>query len=326
MNLPQTEFTSNVNRVLPASPAPAVANGLQGPMPLPKKHKNLVIVRAGDSSLHEGWMAGSESPTWDMVVNYFGIDPDLFRREDVVRIDSVGPKWAALHKLIQLLRDDLAHYDFVWFPDDDLAADSQTINRIFALCRVLRLQLAQPALSLDSFVSYAGTFVNSSFLARFTNFVEIMAPVFSREFLNCCADSFGENLSGYGLDSLWPTWVDQPNKIAILDACPVRHTRPVGGPNYKAVAAGGKSPMEELRALLQKHRIEQRLPVTLGGIDRAGRVLLPSAGHALELAELVLKGYLPALANHSEVLVQMLRPLLRSCTSMNQVPATAACV
>jgi hypothetical protein len=320
--MPHTESADNLN----PSPPPRVADQASAAvLSLPKQHKNLVIVRAGDSSLHEGWISGAENRNWDIVVNYFGHDPHKFRREDLVRIDSVGPKWSALHKLVQLLRSDIAHYDFVWFPDDDLASDVQTVNRIFSFCRELHLQLAQPALSLDSFVSYPATFVNASFLLRFTNFIEIMAPVFSRQFLERCADSFGENLSGYGLDSLWPTWVAEPDKIAILDACPVRHTRPVGGPNYKAVAAaGGKTPMDELEALLHKYGINQRLPLTLGGIDRAGRVLLLSAGHAPELAELVLKGYLPALANHGEVLAQILRPLLRSCAPINQTQAAAA--
>ena len=67
------------------------------------KRRNLVIVRAGDASLHEQWLAGDGERNWDLIVNYFGDDPARYRNEDVRRIDSKGPKWPALHDLIQEL-------------------------------------------------------------------------------------------------------------------------------------------------------------------------------------------------------------------------------
>ena len=61
--------------------------------------KNLVVVRAGDNSLHPEWLDGSAERNWDLVVNYFGDDPDRYRTHDVVRIDGKGPKWPALQTL-----------------------------------------------------------------------------------------------------------------------------------------------------------------------------------------------------------------------------------
>ena len=56
------------------------------------RRKNLVIVRAGDSSLHEEWLQGEGERNWDLIVNYFGDDPQRYRKDDVQRIDSKGPK------------------------------------------------------------------------------------------------------------------------------------------------------------------------------------------------------------------------------------------
>ncbi len=47
------------------------------------RRKNLVIVAAGDASLHEGWLAGAGERSWDLIVNYFGEDPQRYRRDDV---------------------------------------------------------------------------------------------------------------------------------------------------------------------------------------------------------------------------------------------------
>ena len=64
--------------------------------------RNLVIVRAGDSSLHPRWLAGANR-NWDLLVNYFGDDPLLHRRDDVIRLDSKGPKYPALRVLLATL-------------------------------------------------------------------------------------------------------------------------------------------------------------------------------------------------------------------------------
>lgn len=99
-------------------------------MPL---RKNLVIVRAGDASLHEQWLDSDEERNWDIIVNYFGDDPERYRRDDVRRIDSKSVKWPALHDLIRGLREEIICYDRVWFPDDDLAATKAGINSLFEI-------------------------------------------------------------------------------------------------------------------------------------------------------------------------------------------------
>lgn len=96
--------------------------------------QHLVVVRAGDNSLHPHWLAGDGDRTWDLIVSYYGDDPDIFKVDDVVRIDSKGPKWPALYALFSLYPNLSKDYDYIWLPDDDLMATKADINRLFDIC------------------------------------------------------------------------------------------------------------------------------------------------------------------------------------------------
>jgi hypothetical protein len=274
------------------------------------RRRNLVIVRAGDTSLHEQWLAGDAERNWDLIVNYFGDDPQRYRKDDVQRIDSKGPKWPALHVLIQKLGQDVFCYDRVWLPDDDLSATKTGINSLFDIIDKHALALAQPALTPDSHLGHLITLHNRSFHLRFTNFVEIMAPCFNHDFLKQMLPSFNENLSGWGLDFLWPTKISDWTRIAIIDAVSVRHTRPVGGPNYRHLVSGGKDPRQELQDLLGKYGVTPQLPFVRGAIDKSDRRLSMYDTTARDLIDNIIIGYLPEVAKHPHQLMNLVRPNL----------------
>jgi len=238
------------------------------------RKRNLVIVRAGDSSLHPSWLVPLAERNWDIVVNYFGSDPDCYRdpANAVTRIDSKGPKWPAFHALLggdwQAWRD----YDFVWLPDDDLACRAADIDRMFDIMAAMDLHLAQPSLSWDSYISLVLTAHNPNFALRYTSFVEPMAPCFSRGLLERVVPTFGEIISGWGLDYVWPRYLDNPPlQCAVIDCLQVRHTRPVGGPNYQWNKAAGKSPVDEMHWLLAKHGLPGPMQLAWGGLNASGQ-------------------------------------------------------
>ena len=107
---------------------------------------------------------------------------------------------------------------------------------MFAFFHALRLNLAQPALTADSYFSWPNLLQAPGQLVRYTSFVEVMAPLFDRDTLRDCLSSFSESRSGWGLDWVWGHLCQQSGKtMAIIDATPVKHTRPVasGGDLYK---------------------------------------------------------------------------------------------
>ena len=270
--------------------------------------RNLIIVRAGDKSLHTGWLGNQQERNFDVIVNYYDDNPDLYRDQGQRRIDSKSTKWPALHKLIGELMPELEAYDYIWLPDDDLASDMQNVNRLFDICRDYKMDLAQPALTPDSIIGNAVTLRNRSFLLRYTNFVEIMAPCFSLPFLKKCWPTFTANRSGYGLDYVWPRMTDNPFKIGIIDACLVKHTQS-RGPSYDIYKADGIVVEEEYKALMIKEKIRP-LPLIYGGIDWAGNQnTLWNGGHQ-QLIRSIMAGYLPEMGQHSETLFQIIAPLL----------------
>src|SRR5262245_52230575 len=136
------------------------------------KRRFLVVVRAGDQSLHQQWLAQAEPLNWDLIVNYYGDDPQRYpaASDGLLRIDSKGPKWAALHTLLNLTRDAWREYDYIWIPDENLAARGEDINRMFELVAALGIELAQPSLSWDSHVGSVLTLHNPNFALRFSSF------------------------------------------------------------------------------------------------------------------------------------------------------------
>jgi hypothetical protein len=259
--------------------------------------RNLVIVRAGNSSLHPEWLKGEAPRNWDLVINYFGDDPDKYREPDVVRIDSKGPKWPALHDLIQAHSEFMTNYDYIWLPDDDLLASKADINRLFELMQSYRLEVAQPALTWNSYYSHITTLRNNLTRIRYTNYVEVMAPCFGAAILRKALPLFNSNLSGWGLDYVWSRLADDPlNGIAIIDEVTVRHTRPVGGPNYKMLRETGVSPWDEMRKLCRAHGLdEEPVLITHKAIRHDGSVVTPEQDRFRSVSDFVF-GYLPALA------------------------------
>jgi hypothetical protein len=196
--------------------------------------RNLVVLRAGDRSLHGEWARGGPRD-FDVFISYFGDTPDRYCDDADFHEARRGAKWPALAALVAERAAWFDEYDAVWFPDDDLAASTATVERMFAFFHANALCLAQPALTRNSFFTWTTLLQHPDSQLRFTRFVEVMAPIFSRPALRLCAPTFAESPSGWGLDWVWPHLCEQAGlgRIAVLDATPVWHTRPVGGELYR---------------------------------------------------------------------------------------------
>jgi len=287
--------------------------------------RNLVITRVGDTSLHPGWLAPLEARNWDIIVSYYGAKPDMFMDaacfpSDVRRMDLQGPKWPALKETVGQIMPELDNYDYIWFPDDDLVADAATINKFFDTCREFQLKLAQPSLSPDSIIGCPITMHNRAFRLRFTTFVEIMAPCLSREFLKRCWPSFDTNVSGQGLDYLWPHWVGDSSKCAIIDEVSVRHMRSQGE-LYDVFRKLGADPREEMSALVRKEGLYP-VPMTLGGITLDGQLQAVWNKKHDQLIRHLMMGWLPEYGDRGELLYQLIAPILIFLQAEGQKQAT----
>jgi len=219
--------------------------------------KNLIIVRAGDNSLHPGWLAGTAA-NFDIFVSYYGEIPGKFK-DGVQYYESVlGLKWPALANILSSHFDLVETYDAIWFPDDDLRADANVINEMFDLFHTYKLWLAQPALGPGSHVGYSATSQVANSKLRYSGFVEIMCPIFSRDALELLAPTFQLSASGWGLDFLWAYILNYPKeRIAILDATPVIHTRKMrSGLFYDRCREMKINPQAELVELMRRYDLK----------------------------------------------------------------------
>jgi Protein of unknown function (DUF707) len=239
--------------------------------------RNLVVVRAGDKSLHPHWLTGAGERNWELVVSYFGDDPDLYRDGDAIRIDAEGPKWQGLDSLFRQHPEFLQDYDYILLPDDDLMMAKADVSRLFDICSAYQLEAAHPALSSNSYFSHLTALRNSATRLRFTNFIELMAPCLSAAMLAATKDYFGKTVSGWGLERAWAKRAGRTG-MAVIDEVTVFHTRPVGGPNYRILREQGISPWDELRALCRELGVEENPVIESYGAvfqdqSRAGRGL-----------------------------------------------------
>jgi hypothetical protein len=234
-----------------------------------QRKRNLVLTRVGDGSLHRGWLGDPATRSYDVWLDYYGEDVGRYAADPARLLLRRGlTKWQGIAAVLAEHPEAL-EYDAVWFPDDDLAIEPAGIERLFEAFHRLDLALAQPALADGSFFVYDWLLESSGFYARYTNFVEAMAPLFSREALRACAGTFTESESGWGLDLAWPAILGNPrDRIAIVDAAPVLHTRPVARAGwYDRLPV---SPGEERDRVAARHGVP--LPYRywqFGGIPRA---------------------------------------------------------
>lgn len=238
----------------------------------PSGRRYLVIVRAGEKSLHRGWLEGGPR-NWDLVVSWYGAETYQTIADERV-LPAKGWKWDVLAAQLDAEPELVAGYEYFWFPDDDIEADAGRISRMFELTETQGLAISQPALSADSYFSHLHTMQARSFLLRYVDFVEVMVPCLSRQTLLRALPLMHETPSGFGLDFLWTRFErDNGRRAAVLDAVPVRHTRPVGKFLAKRIAAEGSSSKEIGRRLLARFGVkwQHRQLHTYAGLDRNGR-------------------------------------------------------
>ena len=190
--------------------------------------KYLVISTVGDESLHNEWVQGE--PNFDLVLIYYGNDESVakaYTEYTPYVFMTKGEKYHLLKSLINSDPEFISNYSYIWMPDNDVSISTEGINKLFELAEYYNLSLCQPA--MKGYVSHPITVPQNDSKLRYTNFVEVLAPLMSLETLMLVKDTFDENYSGWGYDFLWPYMLEYPeDKIAIIDSIIMTHTKPVG--------------------------------------------------------------------------------------------------
>lgn len=207
--------------------------------------RNCLIVAAGEGSRHREWIQGE----CDFDVHLLVYDGSAEKwRGDTEHICKLhGYKLKMTYAYLTQNHEILEQYDYFLLADDDISMTSADVNAVFAAMRRYGLQIGQPSL-VDSYYSWYHTLHDEFCCLRYTNFVEVMIPCFSREALRKVLFTFNENDCGWGTESHWPLLIDTNRRdIAIIDEVKVVHTRPV--------QSGSPQNFRDLDAYLKKYNL-----------------------------------------------------------------------
>jgi hypothetical protein len=238
----------------------------------------LALFRAGPDSLHPKVVSGWEDQNFHYAVSWFGGEPpseEFVAGAQFVDLAPQPSKTLGLEHTLATHWPVISEYDFVWFPDDDLMMQPADLSEFFEACSTLQLDLAQPAVRQDSYVTHAVTAVHEGFQVRFTNFVEVMAPAFSRRLLAQVRPTLHGALTAWGLDHLWRHMAPLGN-IAIVDMAPVAHTRKFQeGVGYRVMEGTGLTVDDDLARTLLRYNLvpEGHRRITYGGLLNDGTLV-----------------------------------------------------
>ena len=170
----------------------------------------LVLIRAGSKPRPSFFKEALPNDRgYDLGLNYYAPphpDDVLRATADVVFTGGL----AKMHGAKRFFEATGLHeiYEGVFFVDDDVEILFNP-DAFFAFCREYSLALAQPALTSDCIDAIGLTRQHPGLKLRTTNWVEIMAPFFVRDFLKEMLHSFNLSISGWGLDLYWGHHLDQ---------------------------------------------------------------------------------------------------------------------
>jgi hypothetical protein len=257
------------------SPEAAAAHPLRLHTRLPeRRRRNLVFVRCGRRSQHYKWYPLAPERNWDCMLSFY---------EDFTPQDLVQPEYAltgGVSKWDAFAQARFGHpefgldgYDHVLLADDDVEFQAPgDIDRLFDIAREHGLAACQPSLSAASHGFWAVTRNHPSWFLRHTNFIECMAPVFSREATDVLRDDLCAAVSGCGLDLILHRALGENRRLAVIDSVVVTHLQAqdlVNGAFYRMLRSIGVDHDEEIRWFLARYGIEGIAAATLGGVTVA---------------------------------------------------------
>lgn len=226
--------------------------------------KILCIVRCGAKGIQNAWIAKARAHI-DVALSWYEEGP---AGGSPAEHFCVGPKWRGVADYFNKNPGQLEEFSHFWFAEDDLYIPEETVVIAKRLAEEPHFKLMAPTLGGGSFYSLYIALSNRSFLFRIVDFVEIMAPIFSKDLLKLCLPTFNDNHSGWGYEWYWQRAVENLGGLtAALDCAPMFHTRPVGG---GTLYAGAPAPKEEMHQFLKKHDLQHRLTNFAGAQSRAG--------------------------------------------------------
>ncbi|HMR55755.1 MAG TPA: DUF707 domain-containing protein, partial [Cyclobacteriaceae bacterium] len=213
----------------------------------------LLVMPFGNGSLRSCWITDCTNRNFDVVLlGYHTIsDKEIITSTTVKVFHYHSYKWWMIQDFFAHQPEFLKNYTSFFFLDDDIEISALQITNLFECFNQLPIQLAQPSLTADSFMSW-GTLRHRKYSGlRYVTTVELMCPLMKQESLETLLPTFKLTKSGWGVDLLWGKLIPEhfgAKQIAVLDIIQVRHNKPVGiGELYTKLDRPAKVEEDKLR-------------------------------------------------------------------------------
>lgn len=187
--------------------------------------KNCVFVSAGNGSLHCQLCA--DCTDFDLHLLVYDDSYESFRQDTRFVCRMSGYKMDMVYQYLRKYPKFIDEYDYFLLLDDDIQISIDAVNELFKIMKDYDLKIGQPSLT-NSYYTYEHTLHNPMCMLRYTNFVEMMMPCFSRSALVAVLETFAEHVRWRGIEYHWPLLVNtNMQDIAVIDSVQAVHTRPV---------------------------------------------------------------------------------------------------
>ena len=149
-----------------------------------------------------------------------------------------------------LLQKNEIDFKYIGLLDDDIFISYSDLNKLLFIANMEALDVFQASLTHDSYYHHRQFIQKAGNVIIPTNWVEIMAPFYSKEVFNEAGKEFNRSISGTGIDVyLIPTvqvLLDK-TKTAVVHAVNMKHCRPIRTDNR--IFRNGKDNLTEIAEL-----------------------------------------------------------------------------
>lgn len=229
--------------------------------------KCLVIATVAEDGFYN-WMGTSE--VFDLILVNF--NPEGFSVSNIpppepeYYYEDTGFKHHLYKRLIES-RNLLDKYDWIWMPDYDVELEKSEIERMFRIAQEYNLNICQPSLTHDSYHSFPFVLNDPAKFMRYTNYVEIMCPLFKTEALKKVLWTFTVTYSGWAQDFLWARELNY-ERLAIIDDIQATHVKPVESQYWQL--PNGLNADQELEIAVRLFGLDKEKfwPKSIGAIDK----------------------------------------------------------
>lgn len=198
---------------------------------------NLIIMPSGPGSVFEKWGDYSQH-NFDLAILQWNSGDRLANSEHAKYYEQgAGQKFHLIDRFNE--KYDLSDYEYIALIDDDCITTPEEYAAMFDYCKANNFDIAQPALTPESYVAHASTNQIIGAAHHITDTVEIMCPIISQRCWPEAAALFGmlPDGTGHELEVYWRIIFESANgttkyggKVAVIDKHPVFHSRPITKP------------------------------------------------------------------------------------------------